>query len=115
MYVRPFPNAGEAKWPVSTTGGIEPVWAHSGRELFYKSGSNELISAEVVPGTTFIVGEQRTLFSTNPYRRDAVHQAYDVTADDQRFVMVRVTVTGEVGDLVVVENFFEELKEKVGN
>ncbi len=93
------------------------MWAHSGRELFYKGGIEpyNLIAAEVVPGTTFIVGEQRALFSTTPYRFDAVHQAYDVSADDQRFVMVGVRVSGVVGDLIVVENFFEELKAKVGN
>jgi serine/threonine-protein kinase len=114
VYVQPFPNAGEAKWQVSTTGGNEPVWAHSGRELFYKSGSNELISAEVLPGTTFVVGEQRALFSTAAYQSENFHQAYDVTADDQRFVMVRVAITGEEGGLIVVENFFEELRAKVG-
>jgi serine/threonine-protein kinase len=116
VYVRPFPNAGEAKWQVSTTGGIEPVWAHSGRELFYKGATEpyDLITAEVVPGTTFVVGEQRTLFSTSAYRFDAVHQAYDVTADDQRFVMIREP-QAEAYELIVVENFFEELKAKVGN
>ncbi len=114
VYVSPFPNTNDGKWLVSTDGGTEPVWAHSGRELFYKSGASELISAEVVPGTTFVVGEQRALFSTTGYRNDSRYQAYDVTADDQRFVMVRVGTVG-VGDLIMVENFFEELKAKVGN
>ena len=39
---------------------------------------------------------------------------YDVSPDDQRFVMIRLR-GGAAGDaLVVVENFFEELKERVG-
>ena len=38
VYVVPFPNAEDAMWPVSTGGGSEPVWAHSGRELFYRNG-----------------------------------------------------------------------------
>jgi hypothetical protein len=42
-----------------------------------------------------------------------------VTPDDQRFVMVRYAGSGSeeapAGALIVVENFFEELKEKVGN
>ncbi len=117
VYVRPFPNPGNMRWPVSVDGGVEPVWAHGGRELFYKSAGN-LMSARVVPDTTFVIGERRVLFSIQgysaPYNQ---HQLYDVTPDDQRFVMIRL-VGGE-GDndieLIVVENFFEELKAKVGN
>ena len=35
IYVRPFPDTEAGKWTVSTTGGVMPRWAHSGRELFY--------------------------------------------------------------------------------
>jgi serine/threonine-protein kinase len=114
VYVVPFPNA-DAKWPVSSNGGTDPVWSHSGRELFYKDGNNELITAEVVPGTTFAVGEQRALFSTMAYRAATTQGNYGVTADAQRFVMIRVSGSGDAGELIVVENFFEELKAKVGN
>jgi hypothetical protein len=37
-----------------------------------------------------------------------------VSPDDQRFVMIRNRGAEEVGELIVVENFFEELKAKVG-
>src|SRR5262249_977194 len=37
IYVRPFPNVTAAKWLVSTAGGNQPLWARSGRELFYRS------------------------------------------------------------------------------
>ncbi len=41
---------------------------------------------------------------------------YDVTPNDQRYVMIRVQGEGVTDDveLIVVENFFEELKAKVG-
>ncbi len=35
--------------------------------------------------------------------------------DDQRFVMIRNLGGQEASELIVVENFFEELKAKVGN
>ncbi len=35
--------------------------------------------------------------------------------DDQRFVMIRNIEEQEASELIVVENFFEELKAKVGN
>ncbi len=34
VYVRPFPDADSGQLLLSTNGGAEPVWAHSGRELF---------------------------------------------------------------------------------
>ncbi len=62
------------------------------------------------------MGEQQTLFSTQPYRADVFHRMYDVAPNDQRFVMIRVQGEGVQDDveLIVVENFFEELKERVG-
>jgi Tol biopolymer transport system component len=114
VYVRPFPNTNDAKVQVSTDGGQEPLWAHSGRELFYNGGGN-LMSAQVLLGTTFIVGEQRVLFSTQRFRTGIVYRHYDVTPDDQRFVMIRIPGGEDAGELIVVENFFEELKAKVGN
>ena len=112
--MRPFPNTNDGKWLVSTDGGIEPVWAHSGRELFYK-GSGNLMVVEVLPGPTFVTGERRVLFSIRGFRSSIVHQFYDVTPDDQRFVMIRNLGGQEASELIVVENLFEELKAKVGN
>ncbi len=37
IYVQPFPGPG-GKWQISNGGGIEPVWAKNGRELFYRNG-----------------------------------------------------------------------------
>jgi serine/threonine-protein kinase len=114
VYVRPFPNTGDAKWQVSTAGGREPLWAHNGRELFYRSESREFVVAEIITEPMFSIGEQRVLFSSRPYERDANHRAYDVSADDQRFVMIRQTALGASGaKLVLVENWFEELKERM--
>ncbi len=54
-------------------------------------------------------------FSLEGYRSTTLHQQYDVTPDDQRFVMIRNLGAEEASELIVVENFFEELKAKVGN
>ena len=114
VYVRPFPNTGSAKWQVSSNGGTEPVWARSGRELYFRNARDELVSAAVLPGETFEIGEQRVLFSTVPFLADPYSQVYDVTPDGQRFVMIRQAhAAGIPEELIVVENFFEELKGKV--
>ncbi len=73
------------------------------------------MSVEVLPGANFVYGEPRALFPVVGLRRDRNHPQYDITPDDQRFVMVRNLGAQEAGELIVVENFFEELKAKVGN
>jgi hypothetical protein len=66
-------------------------------------------------GETFLTGERQALFSIQGFRSVIQHQVYDVTRDDQRLVMIRNTGEQEVGELIVVENLFEELKAKFGN
>jgi hypothetical protein len=105
--VRPFPNVSSARWPVSTGGGRTPRWAHSGRELFYGDGKDNLVTPEVRPGATFALGEQRVLFSMEGFG------CWSPAPGDQRFLMVRYRNHDVQGDLIVVENFFEELKAKV--
>jgi serine/threonine-protein kinase len=115
VYVRPFPNVGDAKWQISSNGGAFPVWAHSGRELFYVNGSNQLVSVAVSGGTTFIVEGSEVLFSTQDYKANAqYHPYYTVSPDDQSFYTIRLGA-GVGGDMVLVFNWFEELNEKVGN
>lgn len=46
IYVVPF-GQGSGKWLVSTTGGHFPLWRRDGRELFYISLDNRIISAEI--------------------------------------------------------------------
>ena len=116
IFVRPFPNSSTAKWQISTNGGSEPLFAHSGRELFYKDGENQLVSVAMNAGTTFSSGEHQILFSvlgTAP--GDAGHRMYDVAPDDKRFLMIRSLGAADLlVPLIVVDNFFTELRKKVG-
>jgi Tol biopolymer transport system component len=90
IYVCPFPNARDLRVQISTRGGIQPRWAHSGRELFYASTDGYLVAAEVTTQPSFSVTSRDTLFSLDPYSHGSqLAKEYDVTRDDQRFVMVR--------------------------
>jgi serine/threonine-protein kinase len=44
VWVRPFPNVDGGHWQISTSGGITPVWARNGKELFYLDSTNAVIS-----------------------------------------------------------------------
>jgi Tol biopolymer transport system component len=111
VYVQPFPGPG-GKWQISVGGGTEPVWAHSGEEIFYRNAA-AMMSVRVAHDKSFSAESPRVLF-TGPFvptrRGDA---AYDVSTDDKRFLMVRRDEASAATHLNVVLNFSEELKRRL--
>ena len=115
VYVVPFPNTTSAIRRISSEGGFSPIWSHTGRELFYKTVDHELVSVDVLDSSNFSEGERRVLFTLgDAYIWDAPG-VYDITSNDERFVMIGMRTGGLGSELIVVENFFEELEERVGN
>ena len=110
--VRPFPNADAGHWTISTGGGTRPLWARSGTELFYLDGAGAMTRVPSQTAPTFSAGTPTTLFDTR-YFTGAAGRSYDVSADGQRFLMIKVTGTGQVPTMVVVLNWLEELKAKL--
>ncbi len=111
VYVRPFPNVAAAKWQVSTSGGSEPLWANSGRELFFKNRNSELVAVSVQTRPAFRILISQPLFSVRGYYTETLHTSYAVSPDDRSFIFVRRLGTDE-GRVVLVLNWFEELKSK---
>jgi hypothetical protein len=120
VYVRPFPNTADGRWQISAQGGSEPVWAHSGRELFYRtsgapgSAADSQMVMQVTTGPRFMPGTRRALFPLTRYVLGPTHQQYAVASDDTRFLMVRSTQADRTDQLIVVENFFEILRSRAG-
>ncbi len=125
VFVRPFPDVDSGKVQVSTEGGIMPYWAHNGEELFFVEPSTlNMMGARFETTPRFRVVEREPLFTIPPrYEGSLVGLLYDVTQDDQRFLMARpyegagveAGDGGEANSFVLVQNFFEELRERVGN
>jgi serine/threonine-protein kinase len=117
VYVRPFPKVDEGKWQVSTAGGTNPLWAHSGRELFYANPASEMMAAQISAAAQFIVAERRLLFKVGPeYVLSNNYTPFDVSPDDRRFIMVRRRQSSqaqEAAPLILVENWLTELKAKI--
>ena len=82
-------------------------------DLFYRSGNGDLVAAQVATTPTFSVGRQQSLFSAIAFVALGVHQAYDVGPDDRRFLMVRTEGSDQSTELILVQNWFAELKTKV--
>jgi serine/threonine-protein kinase len=109
VYVVPFPDA-DSRWLVSSTGGSEPRWAHSGRELFFRDGAGRFVVVDVAVGAGISFGEPRVLFPATQYISAQNRQQYDVAPDDQRFLMIP---SGQIGQsrLIYVENWLQELEQ----
>ena len=110
VYVVPFPNTGSARW--AAAGGTEPQWSHSGRELFYRDASGRLMAVEVRTNPTFGIGRAAPLFPAGGFVSNQLSTQYDVSPDDRRFLMIRPVGASAPDKLIVVDNWFDELKAK---
>ena len=109
VYVRPFPQAG-GRFQISGKGAIEPVWARSGRELFFWTGDT-LMAAQVSPGAAFALLGTKRLFVC-PAVKPVPVTDYDVSPDGTRFVLV-LDENAEP-QVVFVLNWFDHLVRKAG-
>ena len=79
------------------------------------------MAAQVETEPGFQIGEKETLFTIPPdYLGGPVDNLYDITSDDQQFLMARVyqgdaQERAALSPFVLVQNFFEELKARVPN
>jgi Tol biopolymer transport system component len=113
VYVQPYPGPG-GKYQISTEGGMEPVWNPKGRELFYRSNNNKMMAVEVSTQPNFAVGTPKPLFDGEYVYSPASWSNYDVSPDGQRFLMIKPTDAVQApSQIVVVQNWFEELKRRV--
>jgi eukaryotic-like serine/threonine-protein kinase len=110
VYPQPYPGPG-GKYQISTDGGTEPIWNSNGRELFYREG-DKMMAVDVSARPTFSAGKPRMLFQ-GPYLSAAITMPYyDVSPDGQRFLMIKPNEQSSPNQIVVVQNWFEELKQK---
>jgi Tol biopolymer transport system component len=112
VYLTEYPGPG-VRQTVSRDGGIEPVWAHTGRELFYRIGNTMMSVAVTSTSTpTLVLGQPVSLFENSTFLRDSTSAVggepyYDVGADG-RFLMVAGPSLSDTR-LIIVENWIEVL------
>jgi dipeptidyl aminopeptidase/acylaminoacyl peptidase len=115
VYVQAYPGPGP-RIQISTDGGADAVWRPSGGELFYRD-RDKMMMVSVSTSGHFFASKPRVLWE----RRYAhglgsacgapgtTSSNYDVTADGQRFLMLKDDETAPA-QVNVVLNWSEELK-----
>ncbi|UCG59467.1 MAG: serine/threonine-protein kinase [Phycisphaerales bacterium] len=112
IFVKTFPDM-QGKWQVSaeTEGGWGPIWAPDGSAIYYLDGKS-VVAVPVETEGGFKRGHARSLFK-DVYVH-ASGRGYDIHPDGKRFLMVKKSQEdAPVTELIVVENWFEELKRRV--
>ena len=119
VYVRRFLDSTDAVWQVSGgAGGVEPLWSRGGSEIFYRRGDGSMMVATVSTDPTFEVVAREFLFDAGGSAANVDNRMYATDVGDDRFLMLRPTSNDGSAlseQLIVVNNWFTELRERVGN
>jgi serine/threonine-protein kinase len=123
VWVRPFPDVSSGRVQVSRGGGTHPLWSRSGDELFYLdlngqiSGTGALMAVPIDTTSGFEPGVPQMLFENSFVVPQQMWSVYDISPDGQRFLMFNTadvdTETEQRREVVIVENWVEELKRLV--
>ncbi len=113
IYVRSFPDVeAGGRWQVSTDGGVQPLWARDGQTLYYRNG-DAIMAVPTETDPTFTIGNAEIVVEGS-YAMPQGGRTYDVSADGERFLMLKDNEDGSTtSQIIVVENWFEELNRLV--
>ena len=105
VYLARFPE-GTGRVQVTSAGGSAPFWGRKGDELFFVGPPRgELYSVPVMlAGDRAQVGVPRTLFDTENL------SSFSPALDGSRFLAVREPRLDPTTQIIVVQNWLEELK-----
>jgi Tol biopolymer transport system component len=115
VYVQAFPGGG-AKYPISASGGTEPLWSLRDGRIYYRRG-RQLVAAKIATSPTFQVVSRDTAFSFPPafvafpgMSGSSPGRDWDM-ARDGRLVMIAAGDTSSA--LRVKANWLPELRAKL--
>jgi serine/threonine protein kinase len=111
VFIRPYPGPGETK-PISTEGGIQPLWSPDGRRLYYRdlSGSR-VMSVSFSSDPELIIGQPELLFQGEYSSVLRFGRGYDLALNGSRFLMMKTLPLPPAStQFNIITNWFEELK-----
>ena len=115
IYIERFPELG-SRTRISVSGGTEPLWSPTRDELYYRQGPNiYAVSINFENGVD--AGDPEVIASGIRAPTGCTGREYDISGDGERFLVMRQPVAedGSIStmELVLVQNWFEELKRLV--
>ena len=90
VYIERFPELG-ARQMASKDGGIEPIWAPNGKEIFYRSVDGLKMLSVAFDPQSGVHGDPATVFEGRyaSYLGGLPFRSYDVMPDGKRFIMIK--------------------------
>ncbi|HSG10023.1 MAG TPA: protein kinase [Longimicrobiales bacterium] len=119
VFVRPFPNVEESRFPVSSRGGRAPRWSRTGHDLYYEQGDayedKVLVRTRLTFEPRFGAAESLAVSDS----RYAVNYAadfaeYDVLPEGEGIITMTPEGSDRPIELIVVQDFYERLRRLVG-
>ncbi len=116
--IRAYPDKG-GKWQVSSDGGVYPVWSKNGRELFFRSPDDRIMVAAYTVKSDSIVADKPRVWSERQLEHFGIigFGSYDLAPDGKRVAALmpaeEVASQREQSQVIVLLNFFDELRRKV--
>ena len=112
IYARAISGTG-GRWLISSGGGDHPRWSRDGRQIVYRSGKR-MMATRVAMGASLTVDRPRVLFEGEFEEGGCCTPNYDI-APDGRFLMIEPShdVGPATSRLVVIDNWFTELRQKL--
>jgi len=114
VYVRPFPGPGNII-PISTDGGMEPVWRPNGKVLYYRDASGDkMMAVSFLTEPELRVGKPQLLFEGRYLGGAPWGRNYDIAPDGERFIMITDEEQKQKPTQIkVILNWSKELKRLV--
>jgi serine/threonine protein kinase/Tol biopolymer transport system component len=112
IWVQRYPNGGPVR--VSSNGGTDPQWSADGGEIFYRQ-ETALMAVAVQAAQELTFTPPQRLFSL-PYAAQTTRSRSYAVTPGGRFLMFQPVNEGRAlppGRIVVVQNFGEEVKQRV--
>ena len=119
VYIHPYPEVDSGRWQVSINGGNEPVWGSDGKSIYFIGSEDQLLRVTNLSDSDsqFSASFPEIVVELDDVQINRTRN-YDVHPSDEKFLFLRAPGTvgllnADVVSLVMVENWFEELKRLV--
>jgi serine/threonine-protein kinase len=116
IYVKAFPDTG-GSWPITSSGGVYPVFSPNGRDLFYRTEDGRvMVASYVVKDNAFAVDPPRA-FSEKRLANLLLFGSYDVSSDGRiagLFPLEEPQSERTQNHVTFLLNYADEIRRRVG-